>query len=261
MATDADRLALRLRLDELLQRHAELSDRLAMGQKNFQRLARSVWRVQEEERRRFARELHDGVGQNLTALLRLIADAQAEAEAAQPATPTLMQTLRQAHALTESTWQDTRTLSRLLRPQILDDLGLEPALRWLVRSIATEHGPQFRIDLPAALPELDSERSTLVFRVVQEALANAERHAGAKQVSVQLAQRQGRLRVRVEDDGRGCNPDDAWQAGSSGRSSGLGGMRDRVQLFGGEVRIETRPGAGFIVMLDLPLADAETEEG
>jgi two-component system, NarL family, sensor kinase len=249
--TDPAHLALHARLDELLQRHEELNDRLHDGQRRFQRLARSVWRVQEEERRRFARELHDGIGQNLTALLRLIAQIEGGLP---PGADAARDTLRQTLALAESTWQDTRTLSRLLRPQILDDLGLEPALRWLGRSLSGDGGPTIDLDL-TGLPELDGELSTLVFRVVQEALSNAVRHGQATRISVRVSRRANLLRIRVLDDGRGCTTDAAWASGSSGRSSGLGGMRDRVQLFDGEIRIESEPGHGFKLLLELPLPD------
>ena len=256
MPDDAERHELRTRLDDLLRQHAALGDHLHQGQRRFQRLARAVWRVQEDERRRFARELHDGVGQNLTALLRLIADART---AAADTAPALHEILQRAHALADATWQDTRSLSRLLRPQILDDLGLEPALRWLARNVGDAAKVRVLIEFVSALPTLDSERSTLVFRVVQEALANATRHAAATCITVRLAQRAGQLLVQVDDDGCGCDPQLAWQTGSSGRSSGLGGVRDRVQLFGGDVRIESRPGHGFVLTIELPLGDDATE--
>ncbi len=253
MARSPAELDLHARLQQLLQRHDELNARLDQGQRSFQRMARSVWRTQEDERRRLARELHDGVGQNLTALLRLIAQAESNLPEGADASRSM---LRQAHELAESTWQDTRSLSRLLRPQILDDLGLESALRWLVRSMSADDGPAIALELDA-LPPLDSERSTLVFRVVQEALANAVRHGHANLIEVNLGVRAGHLFAVVRDDGRGCAAEQAWLVGSEGRSSGLGGMRDRVELFAARLRIESEPGQGFQLVLELPLSDQE----
>ncbi len=123
---------LRQKIDDVLQQQRELIDRLQQGQDYFQHLARSVWRVQEDERRRLAHELHDGVGHSLTALIHLVAQASA---ALTERPDEARERLDRARAVAQSTLQETRALSRLLRPQILDDLGLEAALRWLARII------------------------------------------------------------------------------------------------------------------------------
>jgi len=246
---------MRAQLTELLQAHQALTERLRQGQASFQRIARSVWRVQEEERSRFARELHDGVGHNLTAMLHLIK----EALAALPDDPRCRHArdeLVHAQSIGDTTLQDTRALSRLLRPQILDDLGLEPALRWLARSFSETHGIDTHLDYHAPPAGIDADRSTLVFRLVQEALANTAKHASARHVAIAFDGRGERASLRVRDDGSGCDVEAALARGRHGGSSGLGGMRDRARLFGGSLQFESTPGAGFGMSVSFPLSDA-----
>lgn len=240
--------ALSQRIDELMRQHAALLTRLQQDQHRTRHLARSVWRIEEEARRRIARELHDGVGQNLVALMR-----QLDTVAAQlPEAGNSREGLRRARELVQVTLDDTRSLSRLLRPQILDDLGLDAALRWLARSI---DGINVEMNLPPELPPLDDEMSTLLFRVAQEALSNASRHAGASHVVIRIAVRRGAqsLRMEVHDDGRGCDLSAAMAAGRDSQGSGLGGMRDRIDLFDGKLDLQSAPGKGFNIYIELPL--------
>jgi signal transduction histidine kinase len=222
-----------------------LLHRLEANQQDFFRLARSVFRVQEDERRRLARELHDGIGQNLTALkhhLQLLRDALA------PGQDDAISRTGVAAALCAQTLDETRQLSRLLRPQVLDDLGLEAALRWLARTLGEPGGVRCEIDA-GALPELDGDLSTLAFRLVQESLTNVVKHARAQRAWIRVAARDGWLRVEVEDDGQGCEP----QAIRSGIGSGVGGMRERVRLHGGRLVLGARPGGGCRVQAAVPL--------
>ncbi|HEY7873413.1 MAG TPA: sensor histidine kinase [Rudaea sp.] len=233
-------------LEDVRRRQQELVARLQGGQESLKRLARSVWRVQEQEQRKLARELHDGIGQNLAALVRLI-------ERAQSAPADAGTQLEQARALAATTLQETRALSRLLRPQILDDLGLGPALHWLARTFTETYAVPVEVEIADSLPPFDDDLATLVFRASQEALANAARHAKATCIRIELQQNPTNLHLSIRDDGRGCNPTQAFAAGSEGRASGLGGMRDRVRLYDGDFRIESAPGAGFAVLIDLPV--------
>jgi signal transduction histidine kinase len=254
MATDdASPSDLGRQVGELLREQRALIARLQQGQAHFQELARSVWRVQEEERRRLANDLHDGVGHNLTAVLHLLA----EACAALPGRPLDARAgLERARAIAAATLQDTRAMSRLLRPQILDDLGLEAALRWLVRTAAETHGFGVSLDYDVAGVEPDADRRTLVFRLAQEALANVARHAGATHVDVGFRCSRGSATLAVRDDGHGCDLAAASALGSGGSSSGLGGMRERVRLYGGVLQLESTPGTGFHLRAVFPLADA-----
>jgi two-component system, NarL family, sensor kinase len=247
-----DSAKLERKLDDVLHQQRELIERLQQGQSYFQHLARSVWRVQEDERRRLARELHDGVGHSLTALIHLMAQASAALERPEEA----RERLARANAVAQSTLQETRALSRLLRPQILDDLGLEAALRWLARSFHDDHRIATSLDCDQPFPAIESDLSTLIFRVTQESLSNIVKHAQAKHVEIALKQRASLLMLSIRDDGRGCDATAAFEKSSQGASSGLGGLRDRVRLFGGTLRFDAKPDAGCTVSAQFPLSDA-----
>lgn len=238
-------LALKGKLDELLQQQRDLSQRLQRGQDQFKRLARSVWMVQEQERRKLARELHDGIGQNLTAIINLIGIALAGPEIRR-------ESLEKVRGLAEMTLQETRELSRFLRPTMLDDLGLEPALRWLARTMAEANGWHMHVNLPEAMPALDIDLSTLVFRTFQECLTNAAKYAKAGKVEMTLKQDGRRLLLTTVDDGQGCDVNAIFSVAAGG--SGLGGLRDRVRAYDGELYIESAAGRGFCVTVDVPLA-------
>jgi signal transduction histidine kinase len=238
-------------LRALRKQYQELLERLQRNEREFRRLGRAVWRVQEDERRRLARELHDGVGQNLTALKHRLV----QLEGALPAGDTTLQVqLEKAIALCADTLEDTRSMSRLLRPPILDDLGLEAALRWLVRSQTESSGAEVTLEMEA-LPPLDEDLQTLLFRVAQEALNNVAKHAQAREVMVRVVARGGLLQLQVVDDGRGCDPALASRSGGSG----LGGMRERLRLYDGRLELHSVPGEGTRLRAVVPL-DAPTEK-
>lgn len=231
-----------LSLETLHRQYRQLLQRLEANEREFRRLGRAVWRVQEEERRRLARELHDGIGQNLTALKHRLA------QLGDGLPPSQRAHLDAAIALCGSTLDDTRELSRLLRPPILDDLGLEPALRWLARSLSEASGVEIAVEIEP-LPELDGDLDTLLFRVAQEGLNNAVKHAGARSVLLRLVARDGALRLQVADDGRGCDPQVAVRSGGSG----LGGMRERLRLYDGRLELHSMPGEGTRLRAVVPL--------
>ena len=235
-------------IDALRQQYQDLIERLQRNEREFRRLGRAVWRVQEDERRRLARELHDGVGQNLTAIKhRLAAAASTLPDNAQDT----RKVLEAAIALCGDTLEDTRQLSRLLRPAILDDLGLEPALRWLARSQGEASGLDISLDI-GPLPDLDGDVQTLLFRVAQEALNNIAKHAQAHSVLIRVVARGGLLQLQVVDDGRGFTPELA----QSGGGSGLGGMRERLRLYDGQLELHSTPGEGTRLRAVLPLPTA-----
>jgi signal transduction histidine kinase len=206
-------------------------------------LRRAV-RAQEAERRRLARELHDETGQALTSiLLGLSAVERAEsAEAARAAAGELRE-------LVVETLQAVRRLAVELRPSALDDFGLEPALRRLGQTV--REGGELNVQVEARLGEgrLPADVETALYRIVQEALTNVVKHADAAHVSIVLTRKQGSVMVMIEDDGRGFDP-----ATISRDGLGLLGMRERVQLLDGELEIETSPGSGTTLVLELPLA-------
>ena len=230
---------------DLRAQYLRLLQRLEANEREFRRLGRAVWRVQEDERRRLARELHDGVGQNLTALKHRLVQL---GEAAPPA---LRVQVDAAIALCGDTLEDTRAMSRLLRPPILDDLGLEAALRWLARSVGEAAGIDVSVEIEP-LPALDGDLQTLLFRVAQEALNNVARHAQAHSVLLRLVARGNRLQLQVADDGRGCDPSTALGLGGSG----LGGMRERLRLYGGALELHSAPGEGTRLRAVVPVGGA-----
>lgn len=222
-------------LETLRGDYRTLVERLEANQREFQRLGRAVFRVEEEERRRLARELHDGLGQNLTALkhrLSLLASQLGDTR------PDLQPDIDASLALCVQGLADTRELSRLLRPQVLDDLGLEAALDWLARTLGNPAGPAIQIRVHD-LPTLEPDLQTLVFRLAQEALANVLRHAGASQAIVSVRVRAGLLRLTVWDDGPGFDVAVALEKSRRGDSTGLGGMKDRVALYGGRLSLQS----------------------
>lgn len=246
-----DEPVIRDQLVSLKAQQERLFAQLAQGQQHFKQLARSVWRVQEDERRRLARELHDGLGQNLTALKHHL-----DAVARDPLLAGEARTrIEGALALCVATLEETRALSRMLRPQILDDLGIEAALRWLARSVGESAGPHVEVDCGAMGDPPDSDLATLVYRVVQEALANAAKHACASHVVVKLATRGTDMHVLVADDGEGCDPAVALERSSTGMSTGLGSIRERVALFGGRFSFASAPGEGTQLRVVLPLGN------
>ncbi|WP_119718693.1 sensor histidine kinase [Cognatilysobacter tabacisoli] len=230
-------------LRELRREYEALLDRLQRNEREFRRLGRAVWRVQEDERRRLARDLHDGIGQNLTALKHRLSQLGEATD-----DPDVRSGLAAAVQLCADTLEDTRELSRLLRPPILDDLGLEAALRWLARSVGESAGIEVGVEIEP-LPALDGDLQTLLFRVAQEALNNAAKHAQASQVLLRVVARAGLLQLQVVDDGRGCDPDAALRSGGSG----LGGMRERLRLYDGRLDMHSAPGEGTRLRAVVPL--------
>lgn len=228
-------------LEGLRDDYLRLLQRLEANEREFRRLGRAVWQVQEDERRRLARELHDGIGQNLTALKHSLSQLEAELPPAQRAR------MQAAIGLCHEALEDTREMSRLLRPPILDDLGLEPALRWLVRSVGEAASLAIELEVQD-LPPVDGDLQTLLFRVAQEALNNVAKHARARTVLVRLAGRRTLVLLDVADDGRGCDP----QAVLGSGGSGIGGMRERLRLYGGTLELHAAPGAGTRLRAAVP---------
>ena len=195
----------------------------------LEQLTQLLLRTQEEERRRVARELHDEAGQVLTAV-KIELDLEGKREASETV----------ARALTR-----IRDLSNLLRPDVLDDLGLIPALRALVEDFGERTRIQVALETPERLNGLAPEAEVAVYRVVQEALTNVARHAAARSAAVRLEEAPNAVRVVVEDDGRGI-------AGEPAANLGLLGMRERVTALGGTLEIAGSPGEGLRVEVELP---------
>jgi two-component system sensor histidine kinase UhpB len=202
------------------------------------RAGSAALRAQEQERARVARDLHDEVNQSLTGLL-LRLEAVREA-----APPELAPEIAGTKALANQAMRELLSLARQLRPTALDDLGLAAAIAGQVEQIGGG-GIKASFVQEGDFSQLDEDVQLVVYRVAQEALTNAARHSEAQQIAVRLRRTDGGVELEVADDGRGF----AFERSEQGL--GIGGMRERALLVGGELRIESRPGRGTTVRLSL----------
>ncbi len=217
-------------------------------------LARAI-HVQEDERRRIARELHDETGQALGAMVFGLKAAEAALEAGS------MQAREVIARLKAAASDNVRELQGIiydLRPSVLDDLGLIPALRWLAESRLEVSGIQVNWSITGDERRLGPEVETALFRIGQEALSNVLRHAGAHQVWLGLDFSAGSVTLCVRDNGQGFDVEGVFaHRDDSGRGLGLLGMRERVELLGGAFAVESRPGEGTTVRADVPLVEGQ----
>nr|WP_202483366.1 HAMP domain-containing sensor histidine kinase [Streptomyces coelicoflavus] len=195
--------------------------------------------AQEAERRRIAQELHDEVGQSMTAILLVLGRAADDAD--EP----LRDELHQAQEITRESLDEVRRLVRRLRPGVLDDLGLISALSSLTHDFATHTGLRVVRRFDADLPALDHETELVLYRVAQESLTNAARHADAERLEVGLAHADGAVTLTITDDGRGIE--------AAHEGAGIRGMRERALLIGAALDITSASGAGTRIRLTAPL--------
>jgi signal transduction histidine kinase len=230
-----------LHLEAELQRRYEEGVR---AQQELKELSARLVSAQEEERRAISRELHDEVGQSLSALLMEAGNAAASVPSDSTDVRRHVESIKK---LAEASVQVIRNMTLLLRPSMLDDFGLVPALEWHAREISKRTGLRVHVTAEESAGELPDDLKTCIYRVVQEALHNCMRHAQARSVNVVVEQHARSIHISVEDDGRGF---DAHRV----RGLGLVGMEERVNHLGGAFEIESKPGAGTRVTVELPLA-------
>ena len=202
---------------------------------------RGLLEGQELERRRVARELHDETGQALTSIL--LGLKHLEEQVGEEA-------LAQIRELVVGALEDVRRLAAELRPSALDDFGLEPALERLVNTVSERSGLDVQVSVALDSP-LPPEQETTLYRLVQEALTNVVKHAGAASVSVVVTPTAGGVRTVIEDDGRGFDPGDVREG-----ALGLTGMRERAMLLGGSFEVQSSPGGGTTIVAELPTGPA-----
>jgi signal transduction histidine kinase len=226
--------------------NARLFEQVKAGRERLRLLSRQLVEVQEAERRSIARELHDQIGQVITGLKLVL-----EMSIREPPDKR-NDDLREALALVDELMAEVRELSLTLRPAMLDDLGLLPALLWhFDRYTAQTH---IEVDFKQRGVEglrFDQEIETAAYRIIQEALTNIARHAGVDLVTVRLWADDRGLYLQIEDRGSGFDPAAALNASGT---SGLSGMRERAELLGGELLIDSQPGEGTILSASLPFA-------
>jgi len=234
-------------------RRRESERQLRESHRQLRELSASLQTVREEERTRIARELHDELGQQLTGL-RL--DVSWLGTRLKDDRTGLLEKTNGMKSTLNNTVAAVRRISSELRPLLLDDLGLVPAVEWLRDDFAKRTGIEVHLDVGERDLRIDKDTATAVFRILQESLTNVARHAEASAVWVRLDADSGRLRLSIRDNGRGMDP----EASPKGRSFGLIGIRERAIMLNGEVRINSRPGDGTEIRVELPLATTPADE-
>ncbi len=229
----------------------ELETRVAQRTARLGEALRQTISAQEDERSRLARELHDETAQTLAAL-SIALDRAREGLSGDPGAA--REHIGEAKAISARLLAETRRLILGLRPAILDDLGLVAALRWQSEVALGERGVEVTIGENLGTRRLPPHVEVALFRIVQEALTNVGRHAQARHVDVQLEDREGTLRITVADDGQGFDAERIL--GSNGRATSVGliGMRERVALLGGRLSVDSSPGRGTRLLVEVPLA-------
>jgi signal transduction histidine kinase len=232
--------------DALRRAHDALEVLVEQRTEALRNLSAELLRVQDEERRRIARELHDSLGQDLTAAkicLDMLADSG----------PDRVGRLHEARQLVERSIADTRTLSHLLHPPLLDEAGLLSAVSWYVEGFGQRSGISTKLFLPERLQRLPRPTETALFRIMQEALTNVHRHSGSRAVEISLTIDDSNAVLKVKDFGRGVPTDVLtrfWEKGNTG--VGLAGIRERLTELGGFLEIESSP-QGTLLKATIPV--------
>ena len=227
----------------------KLERELDLRRADLQELSTRLLRAQENERKALARELHDDLGQSLSAILMETEGAECSDGLAD-----VRDHLASIKTLAEKTVNQVRDLALLLRPSMLDDLGLAPALSWHARETSKRTGLNVVLTADESIDSLPDEHRTCIFRLVQEAVNNAVRHANARTVEVSVKKEFEQVNVTVQDDGAGF--DTRFM-----RGLGLLGMEERVRRLGGFLKVDSEPGRGTLVLAVLPLIELVHRNG
>lgn len=227
----------------------ELESRVADRTARLGQVLRKTISAQEEERLRLARELHDETAQSLAALTIVLDRIRDDLGTG---SPDARERIVEARRIVAGLLEEIRRLILGLRPSVLDDLGLVPAIRWLCEATLADRGIAVSIEAARA-PRLPGHVEISLFRIIQEALSNIARHAGAAHVRVGLDATGGRARVTIVDDGGGFDVPGTIGPAAPDRSVGLVGMQERVALLGGSIEIRSAPGIGTEIVVDVPL--------
>jgi len=225
---------------------------------DLRELTARLLNLQDEERRRIARELHDNAGQALSALAMNLDGVTKDLERLTKTTSMAVESASLVHQMSD----DIRTMSYLLHPPLLDETGLAPALQWYVDGFAKRSKIAAELECPEDLGRLSRELETAIFRLVQESLTNIHRHSGSVTAAIRIARSDGFVQVEVRDTGKGISPDQRAQVESGGAVGvGIRGMRERVRQLGGNLEIGSDGvGHGTRVVARLPATEAARTE-
>jgi PAS domain S-box-containing protein len=239
-------------LEKSREHQAGLLEQSYRMQEQLRQLSRQILLAQEEERKQISRELHDVIAQTLTGInLRLAALKKKAGLGGGGFERNIARTQR----LVEKSVNIVHQFARELRPAVLDDLGLIPALHAFMKSFTARTGVRTHLTAFAAVEQLDTARRTVLFRVAQEALTNVGRHAKASHVKVDIQELPQGVRMKIQDDGKSFRVQPVWQREGSKRL-GLLGMRERLEMVGGHFAVESTPGTGTTIVAELPSGNA-----
>src|SRR5258706_3411392 len=244
-------LAIALTSLYLIRSNRQIFARLATLSEQRSDLAQKLIATQESTIRHISRELHDEFGQVLTAIGSLLSRVEKQVPQGAP----LREDLQEVREIAQSTLNNIRTLSQALHPVLLDEQGLESTLDWYIPTVEHQTGLKLHYEKSGEAFPLDGNAGVQVYRVLQEALNNVKRHAGAQEAWVRLQFQDDSISLEVEDHGRGFGPD----AGHQGIE--LVGMRERAELVGGTLQVARREGGGTIVRLVVPAERVEAHGG
>ena len=229
--------------------------RLRRAEGSLKKLTGRVLRLQDEERRRMARDLHDGTAQDLNAISLCLGQVLNDRVADQNGTRRL---LEEAHSLSRKALQEVRSVSYALHPPMLDEIGLVPALRWYLDGLMKRTSLRIVFDAPTGMEPLPPEIEGTLFRVVQESISNILNHSGADTVRVSLERDSKWVRMSIEDNGRGMRAETLSSVdGGAPLGVGIAGMRERVQQFRGKFEIRSGSG-GTTVLVSVPVSREQT---
>lgn len=226
-------------------------------QKKLRQLARKILSAQEEERKRISRELHDDVVQTLVGINVELA-ALGRCAAAGAGSRSFTSTLKRTQRLVEKSVSAVHRFARELRPAVLDDLGLIPALHAFSRNLATRENLKIEITAFRGVEALSAPKRAVLFRVAQEALNNVARHAEASRITLSLVQISGAIRMEIADDGCAFAVEKVIRARNPKRL-GLVGMRERIEMIGGKFSLRSEPGEGTTVRAEIPFRAAKSK--
>jgi len=245
-------IAQRKTVEESLRRsehhYGQLLEQSRHMQEQLRLLSRQLLAAQEEERKKISRELHDEIAQTLTGINARLATLKTEATVN---TKDLQKKITSTQRMVEKSVDIVHRFARELRPMVLDDLGLIPALHSFVKSFSKQTCIHIRLTVFAEVEKLDNAKRTVLYRVAQEALTNVARHAQASRVDVSIRKLPGAARMEIKDNGKSFEAQRVMQSKRNTRL-GLIGMRERLEMVGGSFGVESAPGKGTTIRAQIP---------